>query len=85
MAMGKFSFTRTARGESVVTRDVSELRDDPARLADGFEQFVKGGKTDETYETKLTPIANGAASEGARSRVRVLRRRIRIAAALAGR
>ena len=57
MAMGKFSFTRTARGESVVTRDVSELRDDPARLADQFEQFVKSGKS-ETYETKLTPIAN---------------------------
>jgi hypothetical protein len=56
MAMGKFSFTRTARGESVVTRDVSELRDDPARLADRFEQFVKSGRTD-AYTTKLTPIA----------------------------
>jgi hypothetical protein len=56
MAMGKFSFTRTARGESAVTRDVSELRGDPARLADGFAQFVKSGKS-ETYETKLTPIA----------------------------
>jgi hypothetical protein len=55
MAMGKFSFTRTARGESVVTRDVSELRDDPARLVDRFEQFVRDGKTN-TYETKLTPI-----------------------------
>jgi len=32
MAMGKFSFTRSASGEAVVTRDVSELRDDPARL-----------------------------------------------------
>jgi hypothetical protein len=58
MAMGKFSFTRTARGETVVTRDVSELRDDPARLADGFAQFVKGGKSD-AYQTKLTPIATG--------------------------
>ncbi|MEA2328182.1 MAG: hypothetical protein QOE68_3141, partial [Thermoanaerobaculia bacterium] len=58
MAMGKFSFTRTARGESVVTRDVSELRDDPARLTDEFEQFVKGGKSG-TYQTKLTPIATG--------------------------
>jgi hypothetical protein len=57
MAMGKFSFTRTARGESVVMRDVSELRDDPARLADGFEQFVKGGKS-APYETKLTPITS---------------------------
>jgi hypothetical protein len=56
MAMGKFSFTRTARGESVVTRDVSELRDDPARLADRFEQFVTSGKSD-AYQTKLTPIA----------------------------
>jgi hypothetical protein len=44
MAMGKFSFTRTARGETVVTRDVSELRDDPARLADGFAQFVRAGR-----------------------------------------
>ncbi|HEV7573951.1 MAG TPA: M57 family metalloprotease [Thermoanaerobaculia bacterium] len=58
MAMGKFSFTRTARGESVVTRDVSELRDDPARFVDGFGQFVKGGKSD-AYQTKLTPIASG--------------------------
>jgi hypothetical protein len=57
MAMGRFSFTRTARGESVVTRDVSELRDDPARLVDRFEQFVKSGKT-EAYQTKLTPIAS---------------------------
>ena len=56
MAMGKFSFTRTARGESVVTRDVSKLRDDPARLADRFEQFVTSGKSD-AYQTKLTPIA----------------------------
>ena len=56
MAMGKFSFTRTARGESVVTRDVSELRDDPARLVDGFEEFVRDGKT-EAYQTTLTPIA----------------------------
>ena len=57
MAMGKFSFTRTARGESVVTRDVSELRDDPARLADGFTQFVKRGQS-ESYQTRLTPIAS---------------------------
>jgi hypothetical protein len=56
MAMGKFSFTRTAHGESVVTRDVSELRGDPARLVDGFAQFVKSGKS-ETYQTKLAPIA----------------------------
>ncbi|HEX3579338.1 MAG TPA: M57 family metalloprotease, partial [Thermoanaerobaculia bacterium] len=55
MAMGKFSFTRTARGESVVTRDVSELPEDPARLVDSFEQFVRSGKS-ETYQTKLTPI-----------------------------
>jgi hypothetical protein len=58
MAMGKFSFTRTARGESVVTRDVSELRGDPARLVDGFAQFVKSEKSD-SYQTKLTPIASG--------------------------
>src|SRR3954447_16896638 len=56
MAMGKFSFTRTANGEAVVTRDVSELRDDPARLVDRFEQFVTIGKS-EAYEAKLTPIA----------------------------
>src|SRR3954452_24253315 len=56
MAMGKFSFTRTANGEAVVTRDVSELRDDPARLVDRFEQFVTSGKS-EAYEAKLTPIA----------------------------
>src|SRR3954447_12033692 len=55
MAMGKFSFTRTARGESVVTRDVSELRNDPARLTDRFEEFVKSGRSD-AYATKLTPI-----------------------------
>ncbi len=56
MAMGKFSFTRTASGEAVVTRDVSELRDDPARLANEFKQFVQG-KTTASYATKLTPIA----------------------------
>lgn len=57
MAMGKFSFTRNARGEAVVTREVSELRNDPARMADGFERFVRGNTT-QTYTTKLTPIAN---------------------------
>ena len=55
MAMGKFSFTRTARGEAVVTRDVSELRDDPARLVDGFEDFVRAANS-EAYKTTLTPI-----------------------------
>jgi len=57
MAMGKFSFTRNASGEAVVTREVSELRGDPARMADGFAQFVSG-KTTQTYTTKLTPIAD---------------------------
>lgn len=55
MAMGKFSFTRDARGEAVVTREVSELRDDPARFADGFAKFVQG-KTTDPYTTTLTPI-----------------------------
>jgi len=57
MAMGKFSFTRNARGEAVVTRNVSELHDDPPRLADGFARFVRNGKSD-AYITKLTPIAS---------------------------
>jgi hypothetical protein len=57
MAMGKFSFTRDAGGEAVVTREVSELRDDPARMADGFGRFVTGNTT-QIYTTKLTPIAN---------------------------
>lgn len=57
MAMGKFSFTRNASGEAVVTREVSELRGDPARMADGFARFVSGNTT-QTYTTKLTPIAN---------------------------
>jgi Ig-like domain CHU_C associated/Dual-action HEIGH metallo-peptidase len=57
MAMGKFSFTRNATGQAVVTRDVSELRDDPARMANAFERFV-AGKTTEAYTTKLTPIAD---------------------------
>src|SRR3954466_4218382 len=56
MAMGKFSFTRNARGEAVVTREVSELRDDPARVAEGFAKFVRGTTT-EAYTTTLTPIA----------------------------
>jgi len=56
MAMGKFSFTRNASGNAVVTREVSELRDDPARLANEFKQFVQG-KTSASYATKLTPIA----------------------------
>ncbi|HEX3071666.1 MAG TPA: DUF4214 domain-containing protein [Thermoanaerobaculia bacterium] len=56
MAMGKFSFTRNASGEAVVTRDVAELRDDPARLSSEFERFVQG-KTTAAYTTKLTPIA----------------------------
>ncbi|HXH92896.1 MAG TPA: M57 family metalloprotease, partial [Thermoanaerobaculia bacterium] len=55
MAMGKFSFTRNASGEAVVTREVSELRDDPARLANEFKQFVQG-KTSASYATTLTPI-----------------------------
>jgi hypothetical protein len=55
MAMGKFSFTRNASGEAVVTREVSELRDDPARLANELKRFVQG-KTTELYATKLTPI-----------------------------
>ncbi len=58
MAMGKFSFTRDARGEAVVTREVSELVGDPARMADGFAKFVSG-KTEQTYTTKLVPIADG--------------------------
>jgi hypothetical protein len=57
MAMGKFSFTRNARGESVVTRSVSELQNDPPRLADAFARFVRNGKSD-AYITKLTPIAS---------------------------
>jgi hypothetical protein len=57
MAMGKFSFTRNARGEAVVTRDVSELRDDSPRLADAFARFVRNGKS-EAYATKLTPVAS---------------------------
>ena len=56
MAMGKFSFTRNARGEAIVTRDVSELPGDPARKADAFARFVRGGKS-EAYATTLTPIA----------------------------
>lgn len=42
MAMGKFSFTRNAIGEAVLTRSVSELPDEPARAADRFEAFVRG-------------------------------------------
>jgi hypothetical protein len=62
MAMGKFSFTRTAGGEAVVTRDVSELRDDPARLADGFARFVResahGNEANDRYTTTLAPIGS---------------------------
>jgi hypothetical protein len=62
MAMGKFSFTRDAAGESVLTRDVSELTADPARNADQFARFVRGVSqgqvTNEAYTTKLTPIAS---------------------------
>lgn len=56
MAMGKFSFTRTPTGDAVVTRDVSELRNDPARFANEFKRFVQG-KTSASYTTTLTPIA----------------------------
>ena len=56
MALGKFSYTRNATGASVLTRDVSEMPDDPARIADGFEQFVRDGKS-VAYATTLTPIA----------------------------
>ncbi|HEX7677601.1 MAG TPA: matrixin family metalloprotease, partial [Thermoanaerobaculia bacterium] len=52
MAMGKFSFTRNARGEAVVTREVSELRDDPARMAEGFQAFVSGRATS-AYTTTI--------------------------------
>ncbi|MGH9422054.1 MAG: hypothetical protein ACRD3J_18900, partial [Thermoanaerobaculia bacterium] len=62
MAMGKFSFTRNASGESVLTRDVSELPGDPARDANKFERFVRGTSlgqaTSEAYAAKLTPIGN---------------------------
>lgn len=61
MAMGRFSFTRNARGEAVVVREASELRNDPARLADGFKLFVKGAAqgraANSAYATTLTPIA----------------------------
>jgi hypothetical protein len=56
MAMGKFSFTRNASGDAVVTREVSELREDPARLANGFKRFVQGNTSD-SYATTLAPIA----------------------------
>lgn len=60
MAMGKFSFTRNAAGEAVVTRNVSELRNDPARAADAFGRFVRdaaqGHAASERYTTTLTPI-----------------------------
>jgi len=60
MAMGKFSFTRNAAGEPVVTRDVSELRGDPARTAAGFTRFVReaasGQSASTGYTTSLTPI-----------------------------
>ncbi|MEA2329267.1 MAG: trimeric autotransporter adhesin [Thermoanaerobaculia bacterium] len=72
MAMGKFSFTRDERGEALLTRDVSELHEDPSRLADMFAQFVRdrsqGLSTAGTYEAKrvattaLRPIATAAAS-----------------------
>ncbi|HXH40525.1 MAG TPA: hypothetical protein VNN08_17975, partial [Thermoanaerobaculia bacterium] len=62
MAMGKFSFTRNASGEAVVTRDVSELPGDPARSAEGFSRFIKdatrGQMASASYATKLTPITN---------------------------
>jgi dual-action HEIGH metallo-peptidase len=61
MAMGKFSFTRDERGETLFTRDVSELSDDPSRLAGAFTQFVRergqGRSTIGTYETKRVPTA----------------------------
>ncbi|HSY49156.1 MAG TPA: hypothetical protein VLC46_10120 [Thermoanaerobaculia bacterium] len=62
MAMGKFSFTRNANGEAVVTRDVSELPNDPARISDGFTRFIKdtvhGQIASASYATKLTPTTN---------------------------
>jgi hypothetical protein len=42
MAIGKFSYGHNMRGQTIVTRDVSELRSDPERLADQFELFVLG-------------------------------------------
>ncbi len=65
MAMGRFSYTRNATGETVVTRDVSELRDDPARDADKFERFVRdashglASEVASSYTTTLKPIAAG--------------------------
>src|SRR5438067_6421640 len=54
MAMGKFSFTNDERGETVFTRDVSELSDDPSRLGDAFIEFVRersqGRSTPAMYE-----------------------------------
>ena len=41
MAMGKFSYSRAAMGESVVTRSVSEISANPVRLADDFESFIR--------------------------------------------
>jgi hypothetical protein len=56
MGMGKFSFTRNATGDAVVTRNVSELRDDPPRKAEAFKRFVRGQS--ESYTTTLTPISS---------------------------
>ena len=61
MAMGKFSFVSGERGETLLTRDVSDLRDDPLRRAEVFTAFVRqrsqGRDGDRAYQTTRVPAA----------------------------
>ena len=63
MALGKFTFSKTARGQSVLVRQAEELRDEPARLEDGFKQFVRGASVPyrsatATSRLRVTPNGN---------------------------
>lgn len=66
MAMGKFSYARNGRGEAIVTRSVSELREDGDRLAGAFENFVSGAES-RSYAAGVTSLAFQPAPKAAAS------------------
>ncbi len=72
MALGKFTFAKSARGEAVVVRQASELGDERPRLEGAFEGFIRdvarGEATTARYlsasTTSRLPIApNGTAKQ----------------------
>lgn len=65
MALGKFTFSRTPAGESVVVRSGDDLPDEPARRVEPFEAFLRGASA-LPYRTTISTnslhiVTNGTA------------------------